>query len=115
MSTRRSKRLASVLAVTSAAALAATMSATGSATAAPGTPRPREVQVQLLSFNDFHGNLEAPSGSSGTLTTGYTEVQDPKTGVYSAKATTVPAGGVEYLATHLKQAREGHTNSVTVA
>ncbi|GAB3592185.1 bifunctional metallophosphatase/5'-nucleotidase [Angustibacter peucedani] len=115
MSTRRSKRLASVLAVTSAAALAATMSSTGSATAAPGNPRPRELQIQLLSFNDFHGNLEAPGGSSGTLTTSYTEVQDPVTSVFSAKGTTVPAGGVEYLATHLKQARAGHTNSVTVA
>ena len=26
---------------------------------------PRNVDVQILSFNDFHGNLEPPSGSSG--------------------------------------------------
>ena len=27
------------------------------------------VSVQLLSFNDFHGNLEPPSGSSGRIGT----------------------------------------------
>ncbi|KQX61605.1 bifunctional UDP-sugar hydrolase/5'-nucleotidase [Angustibacter sp. Root456] len=125
MSTPRTRRLARALAVTSAAALAVTMSS-GSALAGGhghghghghGKPdhRPPFTQIQLLSFNDFHGNLEAPSGSGGRLTTGYTETQDPKTLQYSAKAQTVDAGGVEYLATHLKQARQGHANTVTVA
>ncbi len=133
MTTPRTRRLARVLAVTSAAALAVTMSS-GSALAGGhdhgrdhghghehghehghGKPKPTTTQIQLLSFNDFHGNLEAPGGSGGRLTTGYTEVQDPKTGLYSASATTVDAGGVEYLATHLKQARQGHRNTVTVA
>jgi 5'-nucleotidase len=133
MSTPRTRRLARALAVTTAAPLAVTMS-TGSALAGGhghdhghghghgqghghGKPdhRPPFTQNQLLSFNDFHGNLEAPSGSGGRLTTGYTETQDPKTLQYSAKAQTVDAGGVEYLATHLKQARQGHANTVTVA
>ncbi|MGN6302887.1 MAG: hypothetical protein ACTHN8_17530, partial [Angustibacter sp.] len=103
MTTPRTRRLARALAVTSAAALAVTMSS-GSALAGGyghghghGKPKPKPfTQIQLLSFNDFHGNLEAPGGSGGRLTTGYTEVQDPKTGLYSASAQTVDAGGVEY-------------------
>ncbi len=125
MTTRRTQRLARVLAVTSATALAVTMSS-GSALAGGhgrgddhgrghGHQKPKTTQIQLLSFNDFHGNLEAPGGSSGRLTTGYTEVQNPDTKAWSASATTVDAGGVEYLATHLKQARQGHRNTVTVA
>jgi 5'-nucleotidase len=58
------------------------------------------LDIQLLSFNDFHGNLEPPTGSSGRITTDHG---------------TVDAGGVEYLATHLAQARQGHQNTLTVA
>ncbi len=65
----------------------------------------RTVDVQLLSFNDFHGNLEPPQGSSGTVE----ELQPDGT----KKA--VPAGGVEYLAQSLRTAREGHPYSVTAA
>ncbi|WP_079038127.1 bifunctional UDP-sugar hydrolase/5'-nucleotidase [Streptomyces sp. NBRC 110028] len=65
----------------------------------------RTVDVQLLSFNDLHGNLEPPQGSSGTVT----ETQPDGT----TKA--VPAGGAEYLATALRQARKGHAYSVTAA
>ena len=28
---------------------------------------PKPVDVKLLALNDFHGNLEPPSGSSGTI------------------------------------------------
>ncbi|MEU6392919.1 bifunctional metallophosphatase/5'-nucleotidase [Streptomyces sp. NPDC046939] len=67
--------------------------------------RGRYQDVQLLSFNDFHGNLEPPAGSSGQVT----EKQ--------ADGTTkqVDAGGVEYLATSLRTARKGHPYSVTAA
>ncbi|GGM20423.1 5'-nucleotidase [Streptomyces fumigatiscleroticus] len=65
----------------------------------------RYEDVQLLSFNDLHGNLEPPSGSSGRVT----ETQADGT------TRTVDAGGVEYLATHLRQARKGHAYSVTAA
>src|SRR6478752_8912621 len=122
MSSRRTRRLTQALAITSAAAIAVTLSPSsalaGGSTAgtAKGQPaKPRTTQIQLLSFNDFHGNLEAPSGSSGLITTGYTETQNPTTGAFQATATTVPAGGVEYLATHLKDARRGHPDSLTVA
>ncbi|MFI0241907.1 bifunctional metallophosphatase/5'-nucleotidase [Streptomyces sp. NPDC016845] len=65
----------------------------------------RYQDVQLLSFNDLHGNLEPPTGSSGQVT----EKQ--------ADGTTkqVEAGGVEYLATSLRTARKGHPYSVTAA
>lgn len=65
----------------------------------------RTVDVQLLSFNDFHGNLEPPQGSSGSIT----ERRPDGTAV------STPAGGVEYLATALRTAREGHPYSVTAA
>jgi 5'-nucleotidase len=65
----------------------------------------RYQDVQLLSFNDLHGNLEPPAGSSGRVT----EIQPDGT------TKTVDAGGVEYLATHLRQARKGHPYSVTAA
>ncbi|MGX9921501.1 bifunctional metallophosphatase/5'-nucleotidase [Streptomyces sp. NPDC002248] len=65
----------------------------------------RTVDVQLLSFNDFHGNLETPAGSSGSLS----ELQPDGT------TKTVAAGGVEYLASSLRTAREGHPYSVTAA
>ena len=54
------------------------------------------VTVQLLALNDFHGNLEAPSGGNGLI--GRT-----------------PAGGVEYLATHLKNEFARNPNSIVVA
>jgi 5'-nucleotidase len=54
------------------------------------------VNVQLLAINDFHGNLEPPSGSSGLVGT-------------------TPAGGAEYLATHLKNDIAANPNSLVIA
>jgi 5'-nucleotidase len=68
------------------------------------------LDIQLLSFNDFHGNLEPPSGSSGSIVTGQHPGPDGK-----PVNETTTAGGVEYLATHLAQARQGHQNTLTVA
>lgn len=70
--------------------------------------RGRVVDVQLLAFNDFHGNLEPPEGSSGEIVV--SDHVDPETG----EPDVVPAGGVEYLATHLSDARRGHLRSLTV-
>ena len=51
----------------------------------PATAEPSgTVDVQILAINDFHGNLKPPSGSSGRV------------------GPTLTAGGVEYLATHLR-------------
>jgi 5'-nucleotidase len=56
--------------------------------------------VQLLAINDFHGNLQPPSGSGGRIATGPT--------------TTVDAGGAEYLATWMDRLRERNPNTITV-
>lgn len=92
-------------------ALAAAAVATPLATSASAKPGKNLVDVQLLSFNDFHGNLEAPSGSSGRLVTGHRI--DPATGAPVDQTTNV--GGVEYLASHLAEARKGKDRSLTVA
>ncbi len=60
------------------------------------------VQVQILSFNDFHGNLQPPSGSSSTLGT----TLDPSA---------TPVGGVEYLSSTLSTLRKQARYSQTVA
>ncbi|MPY64420.1 bifunctional metallophosphatase/5'-nucleotidase [Streptomyces spongiae] len=110
---RRRRRTFLITAVTAglatAGALAAALPASAgeAATYKPGHhPKPSRYQdVQLLSFNDLHGNLEPPAGSSGRVT----EVQADGT------TKTIDAGGVEYLATHLRKAREGKKYSVTAA
>ncbi|MGF0174984.1 bifunctional metallophosphatase/5'-nucleotidase [Streptomyces sp. Marseille-Q5077] len=91
-------------------ALAAALPATASAgersdKGGHGHQHSRYQDVQLLSFNDLHGNLEPPAGSSGRVT----ELQADGT------TKTIDAGGVEYLATHLRQAREGEKYSITAA
>ncbi|GIF19357.1 bifunctional metallophosphatase/5'-nucleotidase [Paractinoplanes tereljensis] len=48
------------------------------------------VKGQFLSYNDFHGAIDPPSGSGA---------------VVNASGTSTPAGGVEYLATYLKKLR----------
>ncbi|MEV7418731.1 5'-nucleotidase C-terminal domain-containing protein [Streptomyces sp. NPDC089919] len=108
---RRTRRLTlSALALTAGAgamvAAALPAGAAGGATTAPaGKAAGRYVDVQMLNINDLHGNLQPPQGSSGTVT----ERQADGT----TKA--IPAGGVEYLATSLRKAREGHPFSVTAA
>lgn len=64
------------------------------------------VDVQMLSFNDLHGNLDPPAGS----TTGTVNEQEA-----DGSTKSIPAGGVSYLATHLRDARKGHPYSVTVS
>lgn len=94
----RLRRAGALLALAIGAGLAA---ATGPAAAV--TP-PRTVDLQLLSFNDYHGHLQPPAGNDGTLVT-----------AAGTPPTTAPAGGVEYLTTHLKRLRQGHPHSLTVA
>ncbi|GAA4681833.1 bifunctional metallophosphatase/5'-nucleotidase [Streptomyces youssoufiensis] len=111
---RAARRLAATAAVlASAAGVLATALPAGAdtETAARGANHSghsghgRTVDVQLLSFNDLHGTLEPPQGSAGTVT------QTQPDGTTKA----IPAGGVEYLATSLREAREGHRYSVTAA
>jgi len=63
-------------------------------------PKVKDTNVQLLAINDFHGNLQPPTGSSGRISVG--------------PGVTVNAGGVEYLSTWIKQLRTENTNTITV-
>lgn len=62
---------------------------------------PGAVDLRIIGFNDLHGNLEPPTGSSGRVVL-------PGGG-------TVDAGGAAFMATHIKQLRAQAANSVVVA
>lgn len=98
--------LAAAASLATAAALAAALPANAHDNKGGGHHLPSRYQdVQLLSFNDLHGNLEPPAGSSGRVA----ELQEDGT------TKNIDAGGVEYLATHLRRARQGHPYSITAA
>ncbi|MFJ7211263.1 bifunctional metallophosphatase/5'-nucleotidase [Amycolatopsis sp. NPDC098790] len=92
-------RLSTRLVVLAAAALATTAVTTAPASAGQ-RPDPT-TDVRIITFNDFHGNLEPPSGSSGRVT--------------QSDGTTVDAGGAAYLATHVKQLRSQVRNSLVLS
>lgn len=103
---RTARRLTlSALALTAGAGAMVAAALPAGAASGGAAAQSRTVDVQMLSFNDFHGTLEPPQGSSGTVS----ERQADGT----TKA--IPAGGVEYLATALRDARKGHEYSVTAA
>lgn len=67
--------------------------------AQPASAHPKPpASVRLLALNDFHGNLEPPTGSSGTA--------------IDENGNSVPAGGAAYVAAHLKQLRDRDTLTV---
>ena len=102
---RTARRLTTGAAVLAAAAGVLAVALPAGAESADRNGHGRTVDVQLLSFNDFHGNLEPPAGSSGRVT----QLNPDGT------TTTIDAGGAEYLATSLRKARTGHAYSVTAA
>ena len=105
MSSERGTRLRRIGAVALATTVAGLGTGVGAAGATTKTTKPSgTVPLQILSFNDYHGHLSPPTGADGTLVT-----------AAGTPPTTVPAGGVEYLTTHLKALREGHRNTLTVA
>ncbi len=53
------------------------------------------VNIQLLGFNDYHGNLEPPSGGGGRIGS-------------------IDAGGVEFLATHIANLKATNPNTIVV-
>ena len=68
--------------------------------AAASAARPDDVEVQLLGLNDFHGHLE--STTPGTIAPSPSEPR-------------VPAGGAEYLATHIRNLEGDERNSLVVS
>ena len=101
------------------AALAAPAFAAPGGSQGKGNPQGPLMDLQILSFNDFHGNLEpiVSTSSSGRLQVDpYVDFEDvDRDGNTTEMVNMRAAGGVEYLATHLDQARAGHRNTLTVA
>ncbi|MCZ7415014.1 MULTISPECIES: bifunctional metallophosphatase/5'-nucleotidase [unclassified Streptomyces] len=110
---RRFPRRLAATAAGLAAAVALGAAALPSAQAASERPGDRPghpghgptVDLQVLAVNDFHGHLEPPSGSSGRVTREHPDGTTEQ----------VAAGGAEYLATALREAREGERYTMTVA
>lgn len=72
--------------------------------AACTTPPSAPVAVKLLAINDLHGHLRPPPGGI--------RLRDPQN---PTKTVDVPAGGVEHLASALREARAKNPNHVFVA
>ena len=72
--------------------------------------------VQLLALNDFHGQLEAlpATATSGARVGNLTDINpDPNvTNLQCVAPGCVPAGGAEFLATHLRDLAATNPNSV---
>ena len=96
-----SARRAALAVVATAGMLAALGGGPGTAAGTPAAKpaKANQVDVQILSFNDFHGHLEATDPPQPPL---------PKS--------TPPVGGSEYLASHIKALRAKQpTSTLTVA
>jgi 5'-nucleotidase len=65
---------------------------------------PAPVDLRILAINDFHGYLRPPPGGI--------RIADPND---KSKKIAVAAGGAEYMATLVKELREGHKNNIFVA
>ena len=87
-----------IIAVSALLALAGC--ATRPATVPPVAPSAR-IEVQILAFNDFHGNLEPPPPVEVTEADG--------------SKRKIQTGGVANLAGALTQLRAGHPNTITVS
>src|SRR4030088_278605 len=62
------------------------------------------VDLQILAINDFHGNLRPPDGGI--------RIADPDD---KTRKIAVAAGGAEYMATLVRQLRQGAKNNIFVA
>ncbi|MDP0397379.1 bifunctional metallophosphatase/5'-nucleotidase [Tsukamurella strandjordii] len=108
----RNRALSSAVALTAAASLlvscgtagdtsapSSSSSAAAAAFTVPGVgdlPPATANQVHLFAFNDFHGNLQPPTGSTGKI---------------GGK----DAGGAAYFATALQRLKQAYPNNLTVA
>jgi 5'-nucleotidase len=79
---------------------------------------PPLVHVQILAINDFHGNLEPPSGTNGVVVA---SPDDPIASLPGTKilgdagVALVPAGGAAYLATLIAKLRAQNPNTIVVS
>ncbi|SDS74900.1 5'-nucleotidase [Friedmanniella luteola] len=91
-------------ALSMAAAVALSITVPVAADAAPRRPgaKPKTVAVRVMSFNDLHGNLANPTGSSARVQIGGGKTLENN-------------GGAAYLARHVEMLRYGHPNSVLLS
>jgi 5'-nucleotidase len=72
-----------------------------------------ETHVQLLAINDLHGHLQP--NTPGTIQVGCCNPVRNSSGVQTGwTQKTVPAGGIAYLAAHIKALRATNPNTITV-
>ncbi len=106
--------LTGALALSSLTLLSAPASSASPRTGPAQMAKPaKTVELQLLAINDLHGNLEPPSGSGGLVNTGGLSTVRGSGGTLLPNS--VPAGGVAFLADHLRDLRAQAPNSLTVA
>ena len=116
---RSTRRIAGV-AIAGACVAALAAPALAAPTAGPDTskaPGKTQFDIQLLSFNDFHGNLEPPAGSGGRMIAGhFADVADTD---WVTERTAMPRRQRRRRGVHRDQAqgglRTGHPYIVTVA
>jgi 5'-nucleotidase len=97
------RSLLAALVLVAALALPAVASATPS----------HETHVQLLAINDLHGHLQP--NTPGTIQVGCCNPVFNSSGVQTGwTQKTVPAGGIAYLAAHIKALRATNPNTITV-
>src|SRR5665213_430041 len=84
--------------------LAAAMLLAASGPASRAVAQAAPVDLRILAINDLHGNLRPPTGGI--------RIADPDD---NTRKIMVPAGGVEQMATLVKQLRAGHDNTIFVA
>ena len=98
MPTGFARRSLAVLIVT---ALAVVLCAPAADARPAQSPTDRTVDVRLIGINDFHGNLQPPTGSSGRVS--------------NADGSTTDAGGAAFLATHVKTLESEVKNSILLS
>ena len=96
---RARRPLLALLAVSATLALLAPAAAAKPPAGGPAEQNAQTTKIQLLGLNDFHGQLEPPAGSGGRI--GGSEAAGN-------------AGGVEYLATHLRNLEATNPNTLFV-
>jgi 5'-nucleotidase len=104
---------------------ASTTDATSDTSSEAATPDGGTVSVQILAFNDFHGNLRAPSPSNAVVVAkpGDPAISDAGAPVPTDAGvvdggplnTQISAGGAVYFAAHVKRLRAANPNTLLVS
>jgi 5'-nucleotidase len=73
-------------------------------------------EVRILAMNDLHGHLQPPNGSNGNVYARPTDAHVRDGGAASGdnRLIAVPAGGVAYVATHLKRLKDENPANIFV-